>query len=199
VQDPKEGADSCWRAVEDMEKVLDRLEGILDRLTAVIQNTSAQERLLVRGAAAEVSSRESTEDLVEARWRTEVSFLPSLAGGTRVLRPQERRRNRLMLYDSKQRTGSSRSQGLATRVPTDPDPETKPRRGSDHQDQWDLLLEGRQQPDTSRGGQGSQASGPRKKKVGEFPLCGSTPALTGFLWRIGEGKQFTSKRAEWTT
>ena len=30
VQDPKEGADSCWRAVEDMEKVLDRLDGILD-------------------------------------------------------------------------------------------------------------------------------------------------------------------------
>jgi hypothetical protein len=30
VQDPKDGADSCWRAVEDMEKVLDRLEGILD-------------------------------------------------------------------------------------------------------------------------------------------------------------------------
>jgi hypothetical protein len=33
----------------------------------VIQNTSAQERLLVRGAAAEVSSKESTEDLVEAK------------------------------------------------------------------------------------------------------------------------------------
>jgi hypothetical protein len=58
-----------------------------------------------------------------------------------------------MVYDSKQRTGSSGSQGLATWVPTDPDPETKPRRGSDHQDQWDVLLEGRQQPDNSRGGQ----------------------------------------------
>ena len=56
-----------WRRCKTASKV-----HILDRLTAVIQNTSAQERLLVRGAAAEVSSRESTEDLVEARWRTEV-------------------------------------------------------------------------------------------------------------------------------
>jgi hypothetical protein len=55
VWNPKEGADNRWRVVEDMDKVLDRLEGRLDRIMAVIQNTSAQERLLIRGAAAEVS------------------------------------------------------------------------------------------------------------------------------------------------
>jgi hypothetical protein len=62
IQDPSEGVDNHWRAVEEMDKVLDHLEGRLDQITAVIQNTSAPERLLAPAAAAEVNLNQSTED-----------------------------------------------------------------------------------------------------------------------------------------
>jgi hypothetical protein len=82
AQDPKEGADGRWRAVNEMDKVLDCLEGRLDRITAVIRNTSAQERLLIRGAAAEVSSRESTEDPLG---NSDVPVLQSSTGRHRIV------------------------------------------------------------------------------------------------------------------
>jgi hypothetical protein len=59
---PSEETGNCWRAVEEMDKVLDRLEGRLDCITAVIQSTSVQERLLALAAAAEIEVSGSTED-----------------------------------------------------------------------------------------------------------------------------------------
>jgi hypothetical protein len=46
TQSPDEEAGNRWKAVEEMDKVLDCLEGRLDRITAVIQSTSVQEKLL---------------------------------------------------------------------------------------------------------------------------------------------------------
>jgi hypothetical protein len=59
---PSEETGNRWKAVEEMDKVLDRLEGRLDRITAVFQSTSVQERLLAPAAAAEMEISGSTED-----------------------------------------------------------------------------------------------------------------------------------------
>jgi hypothetical protein len=47
---PEEEAGNRWKAVEEMDKVLERLEGRMDRITAVIQSTSVQEKLLAPAA-----------------------------------------------------------------------------------------------------------------------------------------------------
>jgi hypothetical protein len=59
---PSEETGYRWKAVEEIDKVLDRLEGRLDQITAVIQSTSVQERLLAPAAAAEMEVSGSTED-----------------------------------------------------------------------------------------------------------------------------------------
>jgi hypothetical protein len=82
LTDKTNGMDGRLRVVEDKDKVLDRLEGRLDCITAAIQNTSAQERLLIRGAAAEVSSRESMEDPLG---NSDVPVLQSSTGRHRIV------------------------------------------------------------------------------------------------------------------
>ncbi len=62
MQNPDGETKNRWDAVEEMDKVLDRLEGRLDRITAVIQRTLMQERLLSPAAAAEVRSGEDVRD-----------------------------------------------------------------------------------------------------------------------------------------
>jgi hypothetical protein len=52
----------CRKAVEEMDKVLDRFKRRLDRITAVIQSTSVQGKLLAPAAAAEIEVSGSTED-----------------------------------------------------------------------------------------------------------------------------------------
>jgi hypothetical protein len=62
---PSEEADNRWRAVEEMDRVLDRLEGRLGRITAMIQSTCEPERLLDPGAATEMDLDKSMEDSPE--------------------------------------------------------------------------------------------------------------------------------------